>query len=183
MQLNNTNKAAEKWGALIVERAQLELGTRRRQTAGSGRTYIGRKVSSDALRKGLGYTHSISGKNILSFDFGAKVDYGTYVHEGRQRGKMPPLDSIIDWMGKKRIRPRDAETGSFVQATPGRVRSLAYLIARSIGKYGVEPFPFFSMAFDHHAQAMEKEIADAFVDDFLAEWDVQNGNNNNTQPE
>jgi hypothetical protein len=55
--------------------------------------------------------------------------YYFLVH-GRKPGKQPPMDDILGWLEKKGIAP-DGEIS---------IRSLAFLIARKIGKLGTDIF-------------------------------------------
>lgn len=60
-------------------------------------------------------------------------DYWKYVEYGRGPGKQPPIDAIEQWVRIKPVVPR---------AINGRVpdtRQLAFLIARKIGREGIEP--------------------------------------------
>ena len=61
------------------------------------------------------------------------ADYWKYVEYGRKPGKMPPIDAIEQWVKVKPVVPN---------AINGRIpdtRQLAFLIARKIGREGIEP--------------------------------------------
>lgn len=61
------------------------------------------------------------------------ADYWKYVEYGRGPGKQPPIDAIEQWVRIKPVVP---------SAINGRVpdtRQLAFLIARKIGREGIEP--------------------------------------------
>lgn len=61
------------------------------------------------------------------------ADYWKYVEYGRRPGKMPPIDAIEQWVKIKPVVPN---------AINGRIpdtRQLAFLIARKIGREGIEP--------------------------------------------
>ena len=58
--------------------------------------------------------------------------YWRYVEYGRRPGKMPPIDNIEDWIRVKPVIPKPID---------GKVpssKSLAYLIARKIGREGIQ---------------------------------------------
>jgi len=59
-------------------------------------------------------------------------DYFKYVSEGRKAGKMPPVDSILEWIKVKHILPRPMDGKLPTE------KGLAYLIARKIGREGYE---------------------------------------------
>lgn len=77
-------------------------------------------------------------KNISQGDLGMKASseedagqlsgqhYWYYLVYGRKPGKQPPIDSILGWLEKKGI------TADIPQ------RSLAFLIARKIGRFGTD---------------------------------------------
>jgi len=147
-------------GKLIVERAQLELGTTR--------TIRGRKVrrvASDDLRRGLSY--SIKGKNI---SLNTNQTYGAFIHYGvngtrkkwgsqfsYKSGTKPiPLEPIVGWMRKKGIRPRN-KAGSFQKQGTKKIKiggytvstqeaGLAFGIGRKIKENGIAPLPYYDLA-------------------------------------
>ena len=58
--------------------------------------------------------------------------YWRYVEYGRRPGKMPPIDNIAEWIRIKPVVPKPID---------GKVpsnKSLAYLIARKIGREGIQ---------------------------------------------
>ena len=58
--------------------------------------------------------------------------YWKYVEYGRKAGKMPPIDAIADWIKIKPIVPEP------VNGKVPDTRQLAFLIARKIGREGIE---------------------------------------------
>lgn len=59
-------------------------------------------------------------------------DYWKYVEYGRRAGKMPPIDAIAKWIKIKPVIP-DPINGKVPDT-----RQLAFLIARKIGREGIE---------------------------------------------
>lgn len=55
-------------------------------------------------------------------------DYVYYIENGRRPGKQPPRSAIVEWLEVKNIQPQDIS-----------LESLAFLIARKIGRDGIEP--------------------------------------------
>lgn len=159
----------ETLGKLIVERAQLELGTTR--------TLYGRKVrrvASDKLRKGLSF--SVNGKKL---NFNTNQNYGVFIHygvngtkttynapfsyksgkSGNSKGK---IDSIMDWMKVKGVRVRKAD-GSFAKQTDENRRGLAFGIAKKVKKTGIAPLPYYDMAIGHVLRTKKNLIEKAVV--------------------
>lgn len=58
-------------------------------------------------------------------------DYARYVEEGRKPGKRPPIAPIELWIQSKGITPYPDKNGKIPT-----IKSLAYLISRSIGEKG-----------------------------------------------
>jgi hypothetical protein len=68
------------------------------------------------------------------------ADYFQYVVNGRGPGKMPPLESIADWIEQNNIeiRPRENSDGTF--SITNSYQSLAYAIAMKIAREGTDVF-------------------------------------------
>jgi hypothetical protein len=142
-------------GAEIVEAAQRELGLTR-TVRGKKR----RSIASGTLRDNLAYTiKERSGKGTI--DLGARGEAENYIRfviEGRRKGaKMPPPDKIEKWIQQKNVRLQK-KGGGFIKSTPQARRSAAFLMARSIGKKGIEPFPFYENAIESTLEKNEAAI-------------------------
>ena len=138
------NPIVEELAIAVVERAQRNLGAFR-VVNGKKR----RSVSTGTLKNSLTYVNkSRNGGNTVQFTaLGTAKDYAQYVHYGRRPGSTPPkVEPIKKWIREKPIRIRDRSTGRIMKSTEGRITSLAFAIARSIGKKGIPAFPFFDDA-------------------------------------
>jgi hypothetical protein len=63
---------------------------------------------------------------------GSDLPYAPFVEYGRKPGKQPPVDAIVRWIAQKPVDIGDRD-----------IRSVAFMIARKIGKRGVKGrFPF-----------------------------------------
>lgn len=94
-------------------------------------------------------------------------EYWQYVENGRRAGKQPPIEAIEDWIRVKPIIP---------YAINGKVpdtRQLAFLIARKIGREGIEgKKPLTNAMYSDKAEDIIQEIKQAFanqVSDYLIE--------------
>ena len=68
-------------------------------------------------------------------------DYWKYIEDGRRPGaKMPPVEAIKKWIEYKKILPRPIQLKSGKTVIPS-TQQLAFVIARSIGKNGIEARP------------------------------------------
>lgn len=80
------------------------------------------------LARSLGYEIEESKRELTLVFFGA--DYLEYVDKGRKPGsKPPPIKPIKKWVKQKGIEPK-----------------AAYAIAKKIGKYGIKPTNFWTIA-------------------------------------
>lgn len=86
-------------------------------------------------------------------------EYWKYANYGRGPGKMPPINVIEDWIIKRRIVPRS--DGS----VPITNRSLAFLIARKIGREGTKGSHFLEQSIEETQNYFEDKIVDAIVKD------------------
>jgi hypothetical protein len=99
--------------------------------------------------------------------------YAYWLINGRQgTGKFANIGAIKEWIyNKKSFRIRDYKTGQFLPKTEKNVDSVAFVIARSIGKFGFQNKPknFIEIAIDKimkNEQIMQI-IEDATYDDLL----------------
>ncbi len=118
-QFRNTLKVMMEMGQAIVDNYKSALG-------GSG-----------SLANSLAYSVNMNGDEwaiVLNLE-----SYWRWVGNGRGPGKMPPVDEIRKWIDARHIlpRPMTLKTGKTIIPT---VKSLAYLIARSIGRYGTHAY-------------------------------------------
>lgn len=75
------------------------------------------------------------------------ADYWKYVEYGRRPGKMPPVSAIENWINVKQIIPHSMTLKSGKPVIP-TIPQLSFLIARSIGRRGIQPRPFFKQSFE-----------------------------------
>lgn len=107
------------------------------------------------------------GNNLYEVTFRAP-EYWKYANYGRRPGKMPPVGEIEKWIVRKRIAPRATASGK-VPST----NSLAYFIARKIGRDGVKGSDFLGKTLATDESRWEERITDAIVNDIslqLDEW-------------
>ena len=64
------------------------------------------------------------------------ADYYYYVEKGRQAGKRPPFEKILQWIQEKPVIPREGPNGKLPTE-----KQLAFLISRKIGNEGYEGKP------------------------------------------
>ena len=99
--------------------------------------------------------------------------YAYWLINGREgNGKFANIGAIKDWiMNKKSFRIRDYKTGQFLPKTEKNVDGVAFVIARSIGRFGFQNKPknFIEIAIDKimKNEKITQIIEDATYDDLL----------------
>lgn len=91
----------------------------------------GNKVASGELINTLRYIY-YHNENRWEISLNLQ-DYWYYVEHGRNPGKFPPVDKILEWIDIKPILPYPDKNGKL--PTPNQ---LAYLIGRKIANEGIE---------------------------------------------
>ena len=72
--------------------------------------------------------------------------YGRFVRGGRRPGRRPPIDALVPWVSK-------------VLGVPAaRVRSVAFLVARKIGKKGIAPNPYHERALAEATPQIQQQV-------------------------
>ena len=98
--------------------------------------------------------------------------YAYWLINDRQPGKWANINAIKEWiMNKKSFRIRDYKTGQFLPKTEKNVDSVAFVIARSIGRFGFQNKPknFVEISIDKimNNEQIIQIIEDATVDELL----------------
>ena len=91
-------------------------------------------------------------------------EYWRYIEYGRRPGKMPPLDVIEKWIKVKQILPRPLTLKSGKSVVP-TIPQLSFLIARKIGRDGIQPRPFFKQSFEEAKREYLHIIEEAVLAD------------------
>jgi hypothetical protein len=168
-----TFAALYKFKSAVVQKARQNLGTRR---IGKNTSYGGTKRRN--LQNSL---YGDVNKEDGDISFGSMAPYAKYIHYGvsgtkkKRRdtpfsygNKMPPVDAIAKWMKVKPVRLRDAN-GSFVKATPEKLKGAAFGIAKKIQEKGIPGLAFYDESFDMVYPKHESKIAEAMALDILEE--------------
>ena len=108
------------------------------------------------------------------FSKDSKNGYAYFVEYGRRSGKMPPVDSLMEWLRKKSSnrRSKSALQSALVYANSGKrvrkiktaddlLRSAAWGLAKMIAKKGTKPHPFFAPAVEKNKADIERAISNS----------------------
>ena len=98
-------------------------------------------------------------------------EYWKYIEKGRRAGaKMPPVSAIENWIKVRKILPRPVTLKSGKQRVP-TVQQLAYVIARSIAKRGIQPRPFMRESIEDTMKDFKSKLSAAVREDVLDNLD------------
>jgi hypothetical protein len=128
---------------VVIPRAQRNIGATQsvRETNASGtRTRQRRRVASGTLKESLTFfIKKGAGQTKLTFTAKGKAkQYADVIEQGRRPNRTPPpIEPIYQWMKQKNIRLQKPGGKGFDKQTDEKLRSVAYLISRKIGKYGI----------------------------------------------
>jgi hypothetical protein len=147
---SNISTALRKVGGLTVSR--LRQGMTESNSDASGK-----------LGASIGFNVKSTSKGIdLNIEM---LDYWQYVDEGRKKGKQPPVSEILKWLTYPNVR--DKIRGGESDAPVENPESLAFLIARKIGREGTKGTDFATNVFE--SKLIQKElpaiVADAVFED------------------
>lgn len=145
MEWNNLQKALQEYTSFLLEATKNNM------------------PEYYALRDRISFTISIDNA-FYCIDFNAPA-YWKWAENGRGPGKMPPINVIEDWITRRKITPRSNTK------TPMSTRSLAFLIARKIGREGTEGSHFLSMTLSEQENYFTDKIINAITDDIMAQLD------------
>lgn len=171
----NLQKALKKFGKKTIQRAATLLINGKRG------------YDTGKLMKSLDYDLAVTANAFaLKFDY---LNYGEYIDKGRgptrKGGNGSVQKDLLAWVQRKGLRPRNSK-GQYV-AWKNKIqqqRSMAFLIARKIHRFGYKGTGFFTNAFKENYKKLPKEIKKAYMldfDSFIKHTldELNNGNNSN----
>lgn len=155
-KFKNTKAYLDNYSKELVKLLKIEIGRNRTRSYSSGRSYNSPIDNTGSLRESI---ESLAKESANGFGFNIMAnEYGLAVDKGTKQGQPPVykpttnIQDLMQWIRSKPVRIRDGK-GRFVQATDYRVRGLAFVIARKIGRDGIKATGFIQDAIN---QSMEK---------------------------
>lgn len=142
-----------------------QKGTTNRVASGKLRDSIGAVVEDNKQGIQVIRVTALGGKRL-------EDTYAYWLINDRQPGKWANINAIKEWIyNKKSFRIRDYKTGQFLPKTEKNVDSVAFVIARSIGKFGFQNKPknFVEISIDKimNNEQIIQIIEDATYDELL----------------
>lgn len=122
------------------------------------------KIPDTRLKNNIGFRIDIE-SNSYDVQFLAP-EYWKYVEYGRAPGKQPPVSAISNWITIKRIVPL-----AYNNKIPTQ-KSLAFVIARSIGRKGTKGRHFLSSTLDEFESEFKEKIETAITTDISNNLDT-----------
>lgn len=164
-----SNKQNEKDKELLMEQIEgIELTNLERELNEYVRIFKQKYKENleDSGRKASGNLLGSIVLNIVSFGTTLKVqlnvaDYYWYVENGRNGGKFPPMDKIMQWIDDKGIEPYPSSNG----VLPTQ-RQLAFLIGRKIAREGFKGSYDLSSTMDEINAIFKERFEVALQQDF-----------------
>lgn len=170
-----------------LEKALKKFGQKTIEVAGANLVRSKRGVDTGKLLKSLDYDVAVT-LNAFSLKFNYE-NYGEQIDKGRGKSNTSQggvvYKNILEWVKRKRLRPRNSR-GQF-EAWKNKTqqqRSIAFLVARKINRFGYKGNGFFTNAFKQTYKKLPKDIKKAYMLDFdkfmkFTLDQIQNGNNSN----
>lgn len=122
-KFKNTFKALDKFGKALISQYKNNLNNL--------------DITSGALVDSLSYNVSVEGQYfVVNINL---EHYWKWVGNGRGPGKFPPIESLEKWITAKHITPQPMTLKSGRTVIP-TMKSLAFLIARSIAENGTQDY-------------------------------------------
>lgn len=161
-----SEEVIRKFGQDVIERAMRNVGAtyvvngkrRRLDTTGRLRNSLRHEVREVVDGFMIDFTSSEEYAKFQEFGVdGVRKKYGSPFSF---TNKQPPPKAMMDFIKRKRLKMRDPKTGQFVTPTEARKRSAAFLIGRSIYRFGIAPKHFLQDAILDTIEELPDELVD-----------------------
>ena len=155
MAFTNTAAALRQTGGLIVQR--LSQGLQEDNSIASGE-----------LDKSINFNIKSTDKKIV-LDI-TMLDYWGAVDGGRKAGKQPPIDKIKEWLSYPNVRDKIRFGQNDSAFSESEKNSLAFLIARKIGRQGTKGNNFATNVFT--SSLITKELPEVILNAVAEDADL-----------
>tara|TARA_B110000240_G_scaffold105235_1_gene118781 strand:+ start:748 stop:1281 length:534 start_codon:yes stop_codon:yes gene_type:complete len=170
MNTENIERYLNSFGKQVVNRSKGNL-----QKAGKGGK-LENSISFKVIQEGENYTvqfymssygqyvdKGVSGTQVKrSFkDYKSKTIKSPYSYKNSKGHSQPPSKALDKWVVRKGIAPRDA-SGKFMSR-----KSITFLIARSIGRKGIQGISFFQKPLGLGLKQFGKDLLGSVKEDII----------------
>src|SRR6056300_335764 len=148
-----TAKVLENYKKILVSELKKQLRAKPQPTTVANGSKLEKSIVGTKLRGRDGFEISMN-------------EYGLNVHQGRSAGKLPNLYNIQDWLrdNKKTLGIQDA--------TPSKIKKVAFAIGISIERKGIRPYRFIDIVIDKFEARMTMDLVDAYGREIQEEIDA-----------
>lgn len=184
MNREDFDKVLAEFAEDVNNAAKRQLGSRKigRNTSYGVSTF---KAGADTLQRSL--TYKIDGEAIT---FSSPKPYAAFIHwgvNGTRKTQGAPfsyksenpsrehVESMKVWIKAKRIKPRDAD-GRFIESTPARIRSLAFVLGRAVKRKGIVGLRYYVTAMETTLPQYAARLGDALAKDLAKALQFKAGN-------
>jgi hypothetical protein len=155
MAFTNTSAALRQTGGLIVQR--LSQGLQQDNSIASGELDTSINFNIKSTQK----------KIVLDITM---LDYWGAVDGGRKAGKQPPIDKILEWLSYPNVRDKIRFGQNDSAFSESEKNSLAFLIARKIGRQGTKGNNFATNVFT--SSLITKELPEVILNAVAEDADL-----------
>lgn len=144
--MNRALRSIRFWGGKTLDQASDEVNRATLNTAADAKQNVkdNKSISTSLLINSIENRFNKL-KNVGEVIVGAA--YGGYLEFGRKAGGFPPLAPIENWVKKKGV-----------ETDPKKIKSTAFLVARSISKKGTKARPYLIPAWRKNANDLVKNL-------------------------
>lgn len=184
MKREDFDKVLAEFAEDVNNAAKRELGSR---TIGRNKSYgvSSFAAGADTLQRSL--TYKVEGEAITFF---SPKPYATFIHwgvNGTRTNQGAPysykyenpskshVESMKVWIKAKRIQPRDAD-GRFIESTPSRINSLAWVLGRAVKRKGIVGLRYYVTAMQNTLPQYAERLGGALARDMAKALQFRAGN-------
>ena len=125
-------------------------------------------IASGELDKSINFNIKSTDKKIV-LDI-TMLDYWGAVDGGRKAGKQPPIDKILEWLSYPNVRDKIRFGQNDSAFSESEKNSLAFLIARKIGRQGTKGNNFATNVFT--SSLITKELPEVILNSVAEDADL-----------
>lgn len=142
-----------------VSRAMLDwmLGTAAAATARIDQGPGGFRSDRGEVKRSIDTRAPEASGDVIEGAIVATAPHALYVHEGRSPGKRPPISAILPWVERK------------LGLAGSEARSVAFLVARKVGRRGVSATPFLRDPAAERLPLLGPAVGQAYADALAAQ--------------
>tara|TARA_R100000544_G_scaffold35151_1_gene22329 strand:+ start:819 stop:1355 length:537 start_codon:yes stop_codon:yes gene_type:complete len=175
---DNIERYLESFGRQVVNRAK--GGLQRKKGGGSA---LEKSIKFEVITTADGFTVQFYMDNYGTFvdkgvsgtkvkrtfkDYKSNTVSSPYSYKNRKGHSQPPSKALDKWVVKKGIAPRDA-SGKFMKR-----KTITFLIARSIGRNGIQGISFFQKPLGLGLKQFGKELLGSVKEDIINSLTIVN---------